>query len=131
MCIRDSNGSVTVHSGSTNFGTVIGSIGGSVVTSGGRSVQLTSSGISRMPFDPWVRIYRDEQSYRIEGPGVNIEVSGTYTFENEGRFIHAAPTPFGKLNITIGVIVSGEYQENCSWELTGNEWCEIFPNNFR
>lgn len=89
------NGSVTVQSGVSNFGTVHGFVGGSVVSSSGNSVRLTNGGISQMPFDPWVRIYNDQLSYRIEGPGVNIQVSGTYTFENQGRFIHIAPTPFG------------------------------------
>lgn len=125
-----SNGSVTVQSGVSNFGTVHGFVGGSVVSSGGSSVRLTNGGISQMPFDPWVRIYNDQPSYRIEGPGVNIQVSGTYTFENQGRFIHIAPTPFGVTNVNIGTIDSGTYKQSISWELTDNEWCEIFPDNF-
>ena len=125
-----SNGSVTVQSGVSNFGTVHGFVGGSVVSSGGSSVRLTNGGISQMPFDPWVRIYNDLPSYRIEGPGVNIQVSGTYTFENQGRFIHIAPTPFGVTNVNIGTIDSGTYKQSISWELTDNEWCEIFPDNF-
>ena len=124
------NGSVTVQSGTSNFGTVNGFVGGSVVSSGGSSVRLTNGGISQMPFDPWVRIYNGQPSYRIEGPGVNIQVSGTYTFENNERFIHVASTPFGVLNVNIGTIVAGKYQESCSWELSDVEWCEIFPVNF-
>jgi hypothetical protein len=124
------NNSVTVQSGASNFGTVVGTVGGSVVSSAGHSVQLTNSGISRMPFDPWVRIFSDKPTFRIEGPGVNIEASGTYTFEDNGRFIHVAPTPFGVLNVNIGTIESGSFKQSASWELTGNEWCEILPGNY-
>lgn len=120
-----SGSSVVMSQGGTVFGNVNG-----VSISGGAGVRLVSGGVSYMPFDPWIRIFSDDKGYRIECPGTNIRVNGSYTFVNNLRFLHVGQSFPGTLLVTSGRLVDNQYVKKNSWELPAGQWCEIDNSHY-
>lgn len=98
--------------------------------SGAGSVRLVSGGISEIDLHSWIRVFNEGHAYRIEIPGANIRVSGTYTFVNRDKFMYTEVTHGGCLNVSVGKISRGDYQETSFWELTPNAWCEVLQEDF-
>lgn len=102
---------------------------GSVIGSN-NVVHMSSGGVSHIPFDPWVRVFCDGDSFRIETIGTNIKANGSYTFENDNRFIHVGFMFPHQLVVSIGRKVNGTYERTTQWELSNGEWCEIDRSHF-
>ena len=102
---------------------------GSVIGSN-NVVHMNSSGASHIPFDPWVRVFCDGDSFRLETPGTNIAANGSYTFENGDRFIHVGFVFPHQLVVSIGHKTNGTYERTTYWELSKGEWCEIERSHF-
>ena len=127
-------GEVSIGSGNSSNIQVNGSFdfGSSVVGqfNGNSGVHLTSNGISTMPFDPWVHIFNDGHSYRIESSGTKVAVNGSYMFVNQGRFIHTHQNPFSGLTVSVGRVIGNSYDRKTTWELSAGEWCEVTGPDF-
>ena len=116
-------------SGFTGSTVVMTSSGSSHVTYSG-GVTLNSNGISSMPFDPWLRIFNDGHSYRIECPGTNIRINGTYTFVNGSRFLWTSPVPPNSLTVATGRVSGSTYERTSYWDLAAGAWCEVNSADF-
>lgn len=123
----NTGGASVVTFGSTSTGNV--TVGSSVVSTNG-GVSLVSNGISWISFDPWLHILNDGHSYRIERPGTNIAVTGSYTFVNGDRYLWTSPRPGSSLMVVVGRVIDGAYDQRYAWDLKPNEWCEITASHF-
>ena len=121
-----SGNSSTVHvTGNFDFGS---SVVGQFNSNSG--VHVTSNGTSTMPFDPWVHIFNDGDSYRLESGGTRISVNGPYMFVNNGRFIHTNHDLFAGLVVSVGSVNGNSYDRTTVWELAAGEWCEVTGRHF-
>ena len=98
--------------------------------SSGNSVRLVAGGVSEIDLHSWIRVYNEGHAYRIEVPGANIRVSGTYTFVNRDKFLHTNVSPGQILGVSVGRLVRGEYKYSSTWELDTTQWCEISDVDF-
>lgn len=98
--------------------------------SSGSHVRLVSGGISEIDLQSWVRVHNEGHAYRIEVPGANIRVSGTYTFVNRDKFLHTEASMGHVLSVSVGKVVRDEYQTITTWDLETTQWCEVSQTHF-